>query len=326
MNKILVIGANGQLGTDLTEALRKKYGLQQVVAADIQDGPTPALEQGPFEHLDVMDAERLSQVVNRHQINEVYLLAAMLSATAEKKPQIAWKLNMEGLLNVLELGKAGILKKIYWPSSIAVFGPNTPKNNTPQHTIMEPNTVYGLSKLAGERWCQYYYEQYGVDVRSLRYPGLIGWKALPGGGTTDYAVDIYHQALKQGHYQCFLSQETALPMMYMPDAIKATMQLMEAPASQIKIRSSYNIGAMSFTPAQVAQRIQKHLPNFAISYKPDERQRIANSWPASIDHAAATEQWGWEPAYQLDNMTRSMLEHLAPLYGQAAVEQAEQTA
>lgn len=305
---ILVIGSSGQIGTELVEELRKMYGNDNVVASDIK---TPQQEQsGPFEIVDILNKEQLLSIVKKYQVTQVYLLAALLSATAEKNPEFGWQLNMESLFNVLNLAKEGIIKKVYWPSSIAVFGPTTPRVNTPQLTIMEPTTVYGISKQAGERWCEYYFNKYNVDVRSIRYPGLIGYKSLPGGGTTDYAVDIYHQALKTGNYTCFLSENTYLPMMYMPDAIRATIELMHVKAEDVKIRSSYNLGGISFSPKEIAAEIKKHLPNFEINYNVDERQKIADSWPQSIDDVAAQEDWGWRHHYDLNAMTIDMLKHL----------------
>ena len=305
---ILVIGSSGQIGTELVEELRKMYGNDNVVASDIK---MPQQEQsGPFEIVDILNKEQLLSIVKKYQVTQVYLLAALLSATAEKNPEFGWQLNMDSLFNVLNLAKEGIIKKVYWPSSIAVFGPTTPRVNTPQLTIMEPTTVYGISKQAGERWCEYYFNKYNVDVRSIRYPGLIGYKSLPGGGTTDYAVDIYHQALKTGNYTCFLSENTYLPMMYMPDAIRATIELMHAKAEDVKIRSSYNLGGISFSPKEIAAEIKKHIPNFEISYNVDERQKIADSWPQSIDDVAAQEDWGWRHHYDLNAMTMDMLKHL----------------
>jgi nucleoside-diphosphate-sugar epimerase len=250
------------------------------------------------------------EVIKKHGVSQVYLLAALLSATAEQKPKLAWDLNMEGLFNVLDAAKEGMIKKVYWPSSIAVFGPTTPRVNTPQYTVMEPNTIYGISKQAGERYCEYYYQKYGVDVRSIRYPGLIGYKSAPGGGTTDYAVHIYHEALKNKSYECFLSEDTTLPMMYMPDALKATIQLMESPADKVKIRSSYNLAGISFSPKEIADEIRKHIPEFSITYKPDFRQSIANSWPGSIDDTKAREDWGWNNDFDLSAMTKDMLDNL----------------
>ena len=308
--KILIIGACGQIGTELTQKLRKIYGTENVIASDIRKLNVDVVNSGPFEVINALDFNQIEHLVEVHQINDVYLMAALLSATAEKNPAFAWDLNMNSLFHVLNLAKAGKIKKIFWPSSIAVFGPTTPKENTPQYTIMEPSTVYGISKQSGERWCEYYHNLFGVDVRSIRYPGLISWSSPPGGGTTDYAVDIYHKALENQSYECFLSAETKMPMMYMDDAIAATIQIMQAPAEQIKIRSSYNLAAMSFTPTEIAAEIQKHIPDFTISYAPDFRQKIADSWPASIDDSRAREDWGWNHHFTLDNMTVDMLEHL----------------
>ena len=308
--KILIIGACGQIGTELTQKLRKIYGTENVIASDIRKLNVDVVNSGPFEVINALDFNQIEHLVEVHQINDVYLMAALLSATAEKNPAFAWDLNMNSLFHVLNLAKAGKIKKIFWPSSIAVFGPTTPKENTPQYTIMEPSTVYGISKQSGERWCEYYHNLFGVDVRSIRYPGLISWSSPPGGGTTDYAVDIYHKALENQSYECFLSAETKMPMMYMDDAIAATIQIMQAPAEQIKIRSSYNLAAMSFTPTEIAAEIQKHIPEFTISYAPDFRQKIADSWPASIDDSHAREDWGWNHHFTLDNMTVDMLEHL----------------
>jgi nucleoside-diphosphate-sugar epimerase len=308
--KILIIGACGQIGTELTQKLRKIYGTENVIASDIRKLNVDVVNSGPFEVINALDFNQIEHLVEVHQITDVYLMAALLSATAEKNPAFAWDLNMNSLFHVLNLAKAGKIKKIFWPSSIAVFGPTTPKENTPQYTIMEPSTVYGISKQSGERWCEYYHNLFGVDVRSIRYPGLISWSSPPGGGTTDYAVDIYHKALENQSYECFLSAETKMPMMYMDDAIAATIQIMQAPAEQIKIRSSYNLAAMSFTPTEIAAEIQKHIPDFTISYAPDFRQKIADSWPASIDDSRAREDWGWNHHFTLDNMTVDMLEHL----------------
>ena len=308
--KILIIGACGQIGTELTQKLRKIYGTEIVIASDIRKLNVDVVNSGPFEVINALDFNQIEHLVEVHQITDVYLMAALLSATAEKNPAFAWDLNMNSLFHVLNLAKAGKIKKIFWPSSIAVFGPTTPKENTPQYTIMEPSTVYGISKQSGERWCEYYHNLFGVDVRSIRYPGLISWSSPPGGGTTDYAVDIYHKALENQSYECFLSAETKMPMMYMDDAIAATIQIMQAPAEQIKIRSSYNLAAMSFTPTEIAAEIQKHIPDFTISYAPDFRQKIADSWPSSIDDSRAREDWGWNHHFTLDNMTVDMLEHL----------------
>lgn len=307
-DKILVIGSSGQIGTELVQNLREIYGIDNVVASDMK--VTDQAKEGPFEVIDVMNAQGLLEIVKRHNINQIYLLAALLSATAEKNPKFAWDLNMQGLFNVLDLAKEKIIQKVYWPSSIAVFGPNTPSIKTPQFTIMEPSTVYGISKQAGERWCEYYFNKYNVDVRSLRYPGLIGWKSAPGGGTTDYAVHIFHEALKSGSYECFLSENTTLPMMYMPDAIKATIGIMQADSQKVKIRSSYNLSGFSFSPKEIALEIKKHIPNFSISYRPDSRQQIADSWPKSIDSSEAGKDWGWQPEYDLSGMTLDMIKNL----------------
>jgi nucleoside-diphosphate-sugar epimerase len=306
--KILVIGSSGQIGTELVQELREIYGIDAVVASDVK--VTEQAKEGPFEVIDVMDAQGLLTIVKRHKITQVYLLAALLSATAEKMPKFAWDLNMQGLFNVLDLAKEKIIKQIYWPSSIAVFGPNTPKVNTPQFTVMEPSTVYGISKQAGERWCEYYFKKFGVDVRSLRYPGLIGWKSAPGGGTTDYAVHIFHEALKSGSYECFLSENTILPMMYMPDAIKATIGIMQAAPENVKIRSAYNLSGFSFSPKDIAEEIRKYVPGFKITYAPDSRQQIADSWPQSIDSQEAQKDWGWQPEYDLAGMTADMIKNL----------------
>jgi len=307
---IVILGACGQIGTELTLALRSRYGSESVIASDIREGTSELMESGPFVTLDATDFPALEELFRNTQVTEVYLMAAMLSATAEKHPARAWDLNMNSLLHVLELGRMGLYSKLFWPSSIAVFGPKTPKDNTPQFTVTEPSTVYGISKKAGEGWASYYHRKYGVDVRSLRYPGLISWKTQPGGGTTDYAVDIFHQALKTGSYECFLKADTALPMMYMADAIDATLQLMEAPAGALSIRTSYNLGALSFTPEDLARSITSELPDFKISYVPDSRQEIAESWPHSIDDSQARKDWGWEHRYDLEKLTREMLRNL----------------
>lgn len=310
MDKILVIGSSGQIGTELVMELRSLYGAGNVVACDLKASAQEVMESGAFESLDVLDKQKLYEVIKKHNITHVYLLAALLSATAEKNPMFAWKLNMESLFNILELAREGHIKKIYWPSSIAVFGPTTPRLNTPQYTIVEPSTIYGISKQAGERWCEWYFKKYGVDTRSLRYPGLIGWKSAPGGGTTDYAVHIFHEALKTNSYECFLSENTVLPMMYMPDAIRATIEIMDAPSEKIKIRGAYNLAGTSFSPKEIAIEIGKKLPGFQISYNPDFRQQIADSWPASIDDAQAKVDWGWKPQFDLLGITSDMLDHL----------------
>lgn len=308
--KILIIGACGQIGTELTVKLRAEYGNENVIASDIRKLNNDIVNNGIFEVVNALDYNQIEHLIEKYHITEVYLMAALLSATAEKNPAFAWDLNMNSLFHVLNLAKAGKIKKIFWPSSIAVFGPTTPRENTPQYTIMEPSTVYGISKQTGERWCEYYHKQYGVDVRSIRYPGLISWSSEPGGGTTDYAVDIYHKAILDGKFTSFLSENTALPMMYMDDAIKATIQIMQADADAVKIRSSYNLSGMSFTPKEIAEEIKKHYPDFTIDYAPDFRQKIADSWPASIDDAAAREDWNWNNNYNLENMTTEMFDKL----------------
>ena len=308
--KILVIGASGQIGVELTLALRKIYGNNNVVASDLREENDLLKGTGPYVSLDVMNKEMLHVQVIRQNITQIYLLAAILSATGEKNPNLAWSLNMQSLLNVLDIAKEEQLHKVYWPSSIAVFGPTSPKINCPQQTVIEPSTVYGISKYAGEFWCKYYHNRWGLDVRSIRYPGLISYKSEPGGGTTDYAVEIFHEALEEKKYECFLLEDTYLPMMYMPDAIKATIELMEAPASKISIRTSYNISGMSFSPKEIAAEIKKHIPEFEITYKTDYRQQIANSWPQSIDDSVARNDWGWKEDYDLGRMTADMLNNL----------------
>ena len=308
--KILIIGACGQIGTELTMQLRALYGNDNVIASDIRKLNNDIVNKGIFEVINALDYNQIEHLVEQYQITDVYLMAALLSATAEKNPAFAWDLNMNSLFHVLNLAKAKKIKKVFWPSSIAVFGPTTPRENTPQYTIMEPTTVYGISKQTGERWCEYYHHQYGVDVRSIRYPGLISWTTEPGGGTTDYAVDIYHKALENGTFECFLSEDTKLPMMYMDDAIRATIEIMQVADEKVKIRSAYNLAGISFTPAQIAEEIKKHIPNFTITYKLDSRQKIADSWPASIDDSFAREDWGWKHQYDMDSMTTSMLENL----------------
>ena len=310
MKRVLVIGAGGQIGTELVLALRQVYGTEQVVASDVKEYEGNTFLGGPYKQLDVLDREAVRKYVIAEKFDHVYLLAALLSATAEKNPDFAWKLNMEGLFTILDLAKEGHIQQIFWPSSIAVFGPTTPKDKTPQYTVMEPSTVYGISKLAGERWCEYYFKQYHVDVRSIRYPGLISHTSLPGGGTTDYAVDIFYQAKKAGKYTSFLDKDSALPMMYMEDAIRATIELMQAPKEQVKIRSSYNLAGISFTPETLASEIKKHLPDFAISYAPDFRQSIADSWPNSIDDSHAKSDWGWQEKFGLTEMVQEMLTHV----------------
>lgn len=308
MSKILVLGSCGQIGTELVLALRSKFGNESVIAADLKADCPELLKNGPYVRLDALEKESVRALVIEQQIKEVYLLAALLSATAEQRPDFAWKLNMEGLFTILDLAKEGYLSKIFWPSSIAVFGPTTPCDLTPQRTIMEPTTVYGISKQAGERWCEYYHTKFGVDVRSIRYPGLISYKSLPGGGTTDYAVAIFYEAKAKEKFTSFLSADTMLPMMFMDDAIRATLELMDAPAEKIKIRSAYNIAGCSFTPAQLATAIQKQLPNFSIAYAPDFRQAIADSWPNSIDDSQANKDWGWKAQFDTKSIVKVMLD------------------
>ena len=310
MSKILVLGSCCQIGTELVLALREKFGNQTVIAADLKEACPAILKNGPYVQLDALDKEGVRSYIIGENIKEVYLLAALLSATAEKNPEFAWRLNMEWLFTILDLAKEGQLQKIFWPSSIAVFGPTTPANQTAQHTVMEPTTVYGISKQAGERWCEYYFNKFGVDVRSIRYPGLISYKSLPGGGTTDYAVDIFYKAKSEGKFTCFLNDDTALPMMFMDDAIRATIELMEAPSEQVKIRSAYNLAGCSFTPAELAAEIQTILPDFKIDYAPDFRQTIADSWPNSIDDSAAASDWGWKAHFDTKAMVKVMLENI----------------
>jgi len=314
MERILIIGSSGQIGTELVMELRRMYGNDNVVASDIRQSCKEVMETGPFETLDIMEEQLLRDIVKKYNITQVYLLAALLSATAEQNIELGWRLNMRSHSHVLDLAREGLIKKIFWPSSIAVFGPTTPMENTPQYTVMEPNTVYGITKQAGERWNEYYFNKFGVDVRSVRYPGLIGWKAAPGGGTTDYAVDIFHKAITDGKYKSFLSENTGLPMMYMPDAIRATIELMEAPAEQVKIRSSYNLAGISFTPKEIAAEVSKHIPNFEMSYSPDFRQEIADSWPSSINDEHSQNDWGWKLEYNLEKMTSDMMKNLKEKY------------
>jgi len=314
MSKVLIIGAGGQIGSELTYKLREIHGDNNVVASDINFTNGNIVNIGLFEILDAKDYDAIKSCVEKHNIDTIYLMAAMLSATGEKHPMKAWDLNMNSLFHVLNLAKDGLIKKVFWPSSIAVFGPTTPSEQTPQHTIMEPTTVYGITKQVGERWCEYYHKQYGVDVRSIRYPGIISWKTMPGGGTTDYAVEIYHKAILNKQYECFLSENTSLPMMFMDDAIKATINIMQASKDDIKIRSAYNLAAISFTPNELADSIKKHIPDFKISYQPDFRQTIADSWPSSIDDSVAREDWNWEHDYNLELMTKEMVFQLQKKY------------
>ena len=311
MDNILVIGAAGQIGSELVTELRKVYGSDHVFATDIKPAPPDIMEGGPFQILDVMDDKQLIHFIIRHKINQIYHLAAVLSGNAEKLPTQAWKINMDSLMNILEVAKmVDDVKKVFWPSSIAVFGPTTPRINTPQLTVMEPVTVYGISKLAGERWCDYYFSKYGVDVRSLRYPGLISYKTEAGGGTTDYAVEIFYQAIRNGSYKCFLAEDTALPMLFMPDAIQATIKLMEAPRSELCINCAYNLGGMSITPDQVYREILKEVPDFTITYEPDFRQAIADTWPQSVDDSRASKDWGFKQSYDLERMSKIMLKEI----------------
>ena len=306
-SKILIIGACGQIGSELTFKLRAELGAENVIASDIRESNLELVNSGPFEIIDAKNYEQIKDCAEKHDVDTVYLMAALLSALGEKFPERAWDLNMNSLLNVLNLAKNKVINKVFWPSSIAVFGPTTPKTNTPQKTIMEPTTVYGITKQVGERWCEYYNNNYGVDVRSIRYPGIISWKTLPGGGTTDYAIDIFHKAIKNGHYDCFLTEDTALPMMFMDDAVKATLNIMNADSNDVKIRSSYNLSAISFTPKQLASEITKQIPEFTINYNPDFRQKIADSWPSSIDDTEARQDWHWDHSYDLEAITNEML-------------------
>ena len=309
-SKILIIGACGQIGSELTFALREKYGIQNIIASDISYSNSEVVNGGLFEIVDAQDYASVKICIEKYEVDTVYLMAALLSATGEKYPMKAWDLNMNSLFHVLNLAKEGFIKKVFWPSSIAVFGPTTPKENTPQHTITEPTTVYGITKQVGERWCEYYHKNYGVDVRSIRYPGIISWKTLPGGGTTDYAVEIYLKAIADNHYDCFLTEDSELPMMYIDDAVKATISIMDADLESISIRSSYNLSAVSFTPKEIATSIQKYLADFTISYTPDFRQKIADTWPKSIDDSVARQDWGWQHAMDLDAISEVMLSKL----------------
>jgi len=306
--KILIIGASGQIGSELTIKLRKKYGNNGIIASDIREASAEVMEGGPFEYLDATDKAAILMIIHKYQITTVYLMAAMLSATAEKQPKKAWDINMNTLLYILDFAKEKLISKVYWPSSIAVFGETTPRIDTPQQTILEPATVYGISKLAGERWCAYYHDKFGVDVRTLRYPGIISWKTAPGGGTTDYAVEIFHKALKEETYECFLSENTTLPMMYMDDALKATIDLMDGDPFDTYV--SFNVAAVSFNPKQLTEAIQKHIPNFTITYKPDFRQQIADTWPQTIDDSLARKKWNWKHEYDTAGIVKDMLTNL----------------
>jgi nucleoside-diphosphate-sugar epimerase len=312
LNKILVIGASGQIGTELTLALRQHFGGEMVIAADLKREADLLKGTGPFLPLDIMDKEILRVQVRRHEIKTIYLLVAMLSAAGEKNPLLAWQLNMQSLINTLEVAREESVSKVFWPSSIAVFGKDAPKQNCPQDAYSAPSTIYGISKLTGEQWCHYYYHRYGIDVRSIRYPGLISYKTLPGGGTTDYAIEIFHSAIRGENYTCFLRADKRLPMMYMDDAVRATIELMEAPESKISVRTAYNLAGISFTPAEIAKEIKRLIPGFDIEYEPDFRQAIADSWPESIDDHIAARDWDWKPAFSLKNMTEEMIHHISP--------------
>ena len=315
MKKVLIIGAAGQIGTDLTIELRNRLGGENVVATDINLASDEVMQGGPFENLDAMNEERLKEIIEKYKITEIYHLAAILSGNAEKNPKWAWDLNMNSLFNVLDVSKEKGISKIFWPSSMGAFGPSTPEWDTPQVTVMEPTTVYGISKLAGERWVEYYHKKYGMDIRSLRYPGLISWKTEAGGGTTDYAVEIFYEALKCGKYECFLSEDMALPMMYMDDAVEATIQLMDAPAENVKVRSSYNLGGISFTPEELKNEFKKYIPELEVTYNPDFRQEIAESWPRRISDEAAQKDWGWKQQYDLEKMVKDMTQHIKEKLG-----------
>jgi nucleoside-diphosphate-sugar epimerase len=312
LNKILVIGASGQIGTELTLALRLRYGGEMVIAADLKREADLLKGTGPFLPLDIMDKEILRVQVRRHEVKTIYLLVAMLSAAGEKNPMLAWHLNMQSLIHTLEVAREEGVNKVFWPSSIAVFGSGAPKQNCPQNAYSAPSTVYGISKLTGEQWCHYYFQRYGLDVRSIRYPGLISYKTLPGGGTTDYAIEIFHAAIRGETYSCFLKSDKRLPMMYMDDAVRATIELMEAPTTSISVRTAYNLAGISFTPAEIAREIKRMMPGFTIVYEPDFRQAIADSWPESIDDHVATRDWGWKPEFDLKRMTEVMTKHISP--------------
>jgi len=312
---VLITGATGQIGSELTTRLRQLYGAENVIAAGHTTPPSEEIEKsGPFEKLDATSKEALEAVVKKYQVNIIYHLVSILSAAGEKNPDLAWEVNMKSLKNVLDIARDLKLYRVFWPSSIAAFGPTTPRENTPQKTILEPSTVYGITKVTGELLCNYYFNKYGVDVRSVRYPGLISYKTPPGGGTSDYAVAIYFEAVKTGHYQSFVREDTVLPMMYMPDAIEGTIKLMEADAGRITIRHSYNLGSMSFSAGELALEIKKHIPDFTCDYQPDERQKIADSWPKSIDDSQARKDWEWQPAYDLSRMTQDMLENIKKMF------------
>lgn len=312
-DNILIIGCRGQIGTELTSVLAQEYGKDHILATDIRE-VGEGFPDVPFRLLDALDARAVEETVEQNGIAQVYHLSAMLSAVGETRPMDAWRLNMETLLTVLNLAREGKIEKIFWPSSIGAFGPHTELKFTPQYTVMDPDTVYGISKLSGELWCRYYHERYGVDVRSVRFPGIISWKAAPGGGTTDYAVDIFHKAVQGQAYSCFLREDTYLPMIYMPDALRAIVELMHAPAERLTVRTSYNLGAMSFSPRQLAEVIARRVPGFEIRYEPDFRQKIADTWPDALDDACARQDWGWRPQYDIEQMADDMLRNLREKY------------
>lgn len=313
-SKILIIGACGQIGSELTFKLREQFGVENVIASDISKSNPEVVSSGIFEIIDAQDKGRIRSCIEDHHIDTVYLMAAMLSATGEQFPQKTWDLNINSLFNVLDLAKTGLIKKVFWPSSIAVFGTTTPKLNTPQHTVTEPTTVYGMTKLIGERLCEYYHDHYGTDVRSLRYPGIISWRTEPGGGTTDYAIDIFHKALTEKQYECFLKADAELPMMFMDDAVDATIEIMEADSKALSVRSSYNLAAVSFTPEQLGEAIKAHITDFKMAYNPDYRQEIAETWPCSIDDSRARKDWNWSHRYDLDAITKEMITQLSDTY------------
>lgn len=318
MKKILVTGATGQIGSELTIELRNKYGKDNVIAAGHKRKPTgKLLDSGPFEHIDATDKENIAKIVKKYDVDTIYHLAAVLSAVGEENPQLAWRVNMDGLYNVLEVAREHNLVRIFWPSSIAVFGLKAPRVNTPQDAVLIPGTVYGVTKVAGELLCNYYYRRFGLDVRSVRYPGVISSETLLGGGTTDYAVEIFYEAIKKKHYVCFVKEDTVLPMMYIPDCMKAAINLMEADALKINHRTSYNITAMSFSAGELTAEIKKYIPDFKCEYKPDFRQRIADSWPMSIDDSVARKEWGWRPSYDLASMTKDMIEKLSKRFAES---------
>ncbi|MEM3069639.1 MAG: L-threonine 3-dehydrogenase [Candidatus Bathyarchaeia archaeon] len=310
MKRVLVTGALGQLGSELTPKLREIYGVENVIASDIKSKPSKVLESGPFELLDVTDLQKVRGIIKKHEINMIYHLAAILSASGELKPQQAWQVNIDGLRNILEVAREFDVEKVFFPSSIAVFGPETPREMTPQDTVMRPRTIYGISKVAGELLCDYYYYKYGLDVRGVRYPGIISSEAPPGGGTTDYAVEMFYYAVKEESYTCFVRKDTVLPMIYMPDALRAAIELMEADISRLKHHNSFNVSGLSFSAGELEEEIRKHIPNFTVEYKPDFRQAIADTWPKSIDDSAAREEWGWRPSYNLSKMTEDMIRRL----------------